>query len=169
MMPTTNDVSKGLTAHRLNQSLMVLAVLLSILTLALPILQKNQLIGSLEKDIKQAMTGASASSQLRQEVEKLITGSRFLVNKKQNDKTMMHLLNEMSRVIPDNTWVNRIDINRDEVQLQGQSGSAAGLIALIEESPTFHSAQFRSPITQVARTTQERFHLAAKIRQGTTK
>jgi general secretion pathway protein L len=169
LMPTTNGINKGMTAHRLNQSLMVLAVLLSILTLTLPILQKNQVIGSLEKDIRQAMTGASASSQLRQEVEKLITGSKFLVNKKQNEKTMMHLLNEMSRVIPDNTWVNRIDINREEVQLQGQSGSAAGLIALIEESPTFHSAQFRSPITQVARTTQERFHLAAKFRQGTTK
>jgi general secretion pathway protein L len=82
---------------------------------------------------------------------------------------MMHLLNEMSRVIPDDTWVNRIDINHDEVQLQGQSGSAAGLIALIEESPTFHSAQFRSPITQVTRTTLERFHLAAKLRQGTNK
>jgi general secretion pathway protein L len=161
LVPPLKGRTHRFTRQRLNQSLGALALLLFVLMLALPIVQKNRVINSLEEDIAQAMTAATASNQLRQEVEKLALGSKYLVEKKQTETTMMHLLNEMSRVIPDDTWVNRVDIDRDEIQLQGQSGSAAGLIALIEESPTFQSAQFRSPITQVARTNQERFHLSA--------
>ncbi len=79
---------------------------------------------------------------------------------------MTQLLDDMTRIIPDDTWVNRVDFSDGEIQLQGQSGAAAGLIGLIEASPTFHNARFRSPVTQIARTSQERFHLSADTVQG---
>jgi general secretion pathway protein L len=163
LLPALKNRTHRFTQQHLSQFLGVLALLLSIVVLALPVVQKSRAISSLEDDIAEAMTAASAGNQLRQEVEKLVVGSKYLIEKKQTETTMMHLLDEMSRVIPDNTWVNRIDIKDGEIQLQGQTASAAGLIALIEESPTFLSAQFRSPITQVARTNQERFHLSASI------
>jgi general secretion pathway protein L len=169
LAPTLKGRTSRFTQQRLNRSLGVLALLLSIVMLALPIVQKSRAINSLEEDIAEAMTAASASRQLKQEVEKLIIGSKYLVEKKQTETAMIHLLNEMSRVVPDDTWVNRIDINRGELQLQGQSASAARIIALIEESPMFRSAQFRSPITQVARTSQERFHLSTSILQSANK
>lgn len=161
LMPSLKNGNRRFPPYRLNQVLAALALLLFIATTALPVLQKNLAIHALEQEINLAKTAASASNELRLEVEKLLTGSTYLTERKQTEITMIHLLNELSRVIPDDTWINRIDVNQGEFQLQGQSGSAASLIGLIEESPIFHSAQFRSPITQVARTNLERIHLSA--------
>jgi len=169
LVPPSQVRNQGFTPTRLNQLLAVLALLLLIVTLALPIIQKNLVISSLEEELNQAMQASSQSNQLRLEVETLVTGSKYLLEKKQTERTMMHLLNEISRVIPDDTWVNRIGINRGELQLEGQSGSSAGLIDLIEESPVFHRTQFRSATTQVARTNQERFHLSTNILQSKNK
>jgi len=119
------------------------------------------MIDSLQAEVQEATVAAQTGNQLRREVEKLVDGSSYLIEKKQTALTVMQLLDEMTRVIPDDTWVNRIDMNNGEIQLQGQSATAAGLITLIEASPMFHDVRFRSPVTQVARTEHERFHLSA--------
>jgi general secretion pathway protein L len=147
-------------------SLATLALVLLVTAIALPLLQKNRMIDSLQAEVQEATVAAQAGNQLRREVEKLVDGSSYLIKKKQTALTIMQMLDEMTRVIPDDTWVNRIDMNNDEIQLQGQSGAAAGLIALIEASPMFHNTRFRSPVTQVARTEQERFHLSAEAVPG---
>jgi len=71
------------------------------------------------------------------------------------------LIDEMSRILPDDTWLTRVDIAGREIQVQGQSLSAAALIELLEKSPVFENVRFRSPVTQVPRTEAERFHLSA--------
>jgi len=161
LLPANKRHSPRITLHRMNLSLATLALVLFIAALALPLVQKNRTIRSLEAEVSQATIGAQASNQLRQEVENLIAGSIYLVEKKRTEPTMTQLLDDMTRVIPDDTWVNRVDISGGEMQLQGQSGAAAGLIGLIEASSTYHNARFRSPVTQIARTSQERFHLSA--------
>ena len=166
LLPDHMRSNRGTLVHWANAALAALAILLITTAIALPLVQKNQLIRSLETDVQAATAAAQASIQLRQEVEKLVEGSGYLVNKKQSEPTIVRLLDEMSGIIPDHTWVNRIDIGGGEISLQGQSAAAAGLIALIEASPSFGAAQFRSPVTQVIRTDQERFHLSADILPG---
>jgi general secretion pathway protein L len=162
LIPACRRSKRDAVLKRLNASLATLAVLLFATAIALPIVQKNQAIDLLQAQVQTATAAAQTGNQLMREVEKLVDGSNYLVNKKQTDLTAMKMLDEMTRLIPDNTWINRIDLNDGEIQLQGQSGSAAGLIALIEASPMFHNVRFRSPVTQVVRTEQERFHLSAE-------
>lgn len=166
LVPAGRRSQRAVILQRLNASLATLALLLLVTAIALPLLQKNQTIDSLQAEVQEATVAAQAGNQLRQEVEKLVDGSSYLIKKKQTALTAMQLLDEMTRVIPDDTWVNRIDMNNGEIQLQGQSGAAAGLIALIEASPMFQNVRFRSPVTQVARTEQERFHLSAEAVSG---
>jgi len=166
LLPDHMRSNRGTLVHWANTALAALAILLITTAIALPLVQKNQLIRSLETDVQAATAAAQASIKLRQEVEKLVEGSGYLVNKKQSEPTIVRLLDEMSGIIPDHTWVNRIDIGGGEISLQGQSAAAAGLIALIEASPSFGAVQFRSPVTQVIRTDQERFHLSADILRG---
>lgn len=166
LLPEDHRSKRGTILHWANAALAALAILLITTAIALPLIQKNQMIRLLETDVQAATVAAQASIHLRQEVEKLVDGSRYLVRKKQTELTMVHLLDEISGVIPDHTWVNRIDIAAGEISLQGQSAAAAGLIASIEASPTFRNARFRSPVTQIVRTDQERFHLSAEISPG---
>jgi len=166
LLPDDMRGNRGTIVHWANAALAALALLLISTAIALPLIQKNQVISSLEADVQSATLAAQASIQLRQEVEKLVEGSSYLVRKKQSEPTVVRLLDEMTGIIPDHTWVNRVDIGNGEISLQGQSSAAAGLISLIEASPSFGAAQFRSPVTQVIRTDQERFHLSADILPG---
>ncbi len=166
LLPENKRNNRGTILHWANAALATLAILLVTTAIALPLIQKNQIIRSLETDVKAATVAAQASIELRQEVEKLVEGTSYLIRKKQSEPTVVHLLDEMTGIVPDHTWVNRIDIGSGEISIQGQSSAAAGLIALIEGSPSFGGTQFRSPLTQVVRTDQERFHLSADILRG---
>lgn len=161
LLPADTGNSRGVFLRRLNGSLAALAFLLLATAVSLPLIQKDRVLDSLQAQLASATTAAQAGNKLRQEVEQLVDGSSYLVKKKQAEVTIMQILREMTAVVPDDTWVNRIDISNGEIQLHGQSGSAAGLIATIEASTLFHNTRFRSPVTQVVNTEQERFHLSA--------
>lgn len=163
LVPADQRSKRRAVVHRLNVSLATLALVLVVTAIALPIWQKDRTIDSLQAKVQAATAAAQTGNQLMHEVEKLVDGSNYLVRKKRAELTVLQMLDEMTRVIPDNTWTNRIEMNGGEIQLQGQSGSAARLIALIEASSMFHNVRFRSPVTQVVRTNQERFHLSAEV------
>ncbi len=145
----------------LNTGLAVTALVLLVAVIAIPLLQKRQQISELEPQVTAAMEAAQEGSRLKRNIELIATGSAELVARKEARPTTIAIIDDMSRILPDNTWLSRLDIAGDEIQIQGQSEAAASLIGLIEESPTFENARFRSPVTQVPQTDAERFHLSA--------
>jgi len=91
--------------------------------------------------------------------------SRFLVEKKAAGTLTVELIDEISRLLPDHTWVSRVDLSASELQLQGQSLASASLIATIETSPRFENVRFLSPVVQISGTDRDRFHLSADVVQ----
>lgn len=145
----------------LNTGLAVTALVLLMAVIAIPLLQKRQQVAELEPQVTAAMEAAQEGSRLKRNIELIATGSAELVARKNARPTTIAIIDDMSRILPDNTWLSRLDIAGDEIQIQGQSEAAASLIGLIEESPNFENARFRSPVTQVPQTDSERFHLSA--------
>jgi len=76
-------------------------------------------------------------------------------------------MDELTRILPDDTWITRLDIKGSELEIQGQSSSAAALIPLIESSSILQNPRFRSPVTQIPRSDAERFQLSAETRGPT--
>ena len=163
LLPASKRKNTRKIVQRSNIALACLALLLLVTVISLPIIQKRQLIQALEPQVQEAVAEATEGNQLRQDVEKLAEGSAFLVQKKQTNLLVIQVINEIARILPDHTWINRFDLSGDEIQLQGQSSSAAELIALVESSPLLHNARFRSSVIQVPRTNAERFHLSAEV------
>jgi general secretion pathway protein L len=108
---------------------------------------------------------AELTRRLREQVEQLGTGSRVLVDKKQAMPLVLEIIDELTRILPDDTWINRLDIKGTEVEIQGQSAAAAALIPLIESSGRLRNPRFRSPVTRVPGSSTERFHLSAEVKQ----
>ncbi len=154
------------TSFRLNVALAILCGVLVVAAAALPLLQKYQLIQELEPQLHEATTAAEQGSQLRDDVAKLVDGTRLLEQKKQSNLLVIQLINEVSRILPDHAWISRFDIAGNELQLQGQSSSSAALIAIVESSSLLHNARFRSPVVQIPGTGEERFHLSADVIWG---
>ena len=163
LLPEDRRQQSRKIVQRKNIVLATVALLLFGAALALPLIQKIQLIQYLEPRVQEAVAAAQEGDQLRRDVEKLAEGSALLVQKKQTNLLLVQVISEVARILPDNTSINRFDLAGDEVQLQGQSSSAAALIALVESSPMLHNARFRSSVIQIPRTDEERFHLSAEV------
>jgi len=165
LLPARENRHRSLAARRVNLLLGALTAILLIGAIALPLLYKAYLIAGLEPMLESAGNQAADARHLREEVDHLTASSRFLVDRKHAIPMVLLTMNELTRVLPDDTWLERLEINGMEVQLEGISESAAALIPLLESSPYFGNARFRSPVTRAPSANQERFHISAEVVQ----
>lgn len=163
LLPLERRRNQHRTVHRLTFILGAVCVLLLAAAIALPIAQKNTAIRELEAAVELAAAEAREGNKLRGDLEKMADASRFLATKKQSAVLVVQIIDELSGILPDHTWINRLDISAAEIQLQGQSTSSSSLISIIESSDQFVNARFRSPVVQIATTNVDRFQLSADI------
>lgn len=163
LLPPERRRNRRRTIHHLNLGLTAVCILLLATAIALPLLQKNAAIRSLETRVNAAAAEAREGNQLQKDLEKMADASRFLVAKKQSDVLVVQVVDEISRILPDHSWISRLDVSGTEIQLQGESSSSSSLIALVESSDLFENARFRSPVVQIGNTNSDRFHLSADV------
>lgn len=90
----------------------------------------------------------------------------LLAAEKRAQPAMTIMLEALSRALPDDAWVSRIDVSQGSVTLAGSATNAAALIAPIEASQHFTDVQFSAPTTRAEGETQESFTITAKIVAG---
>ena len=73
------------------------------------------------------------------------------------------VLDGLTKVLPDNTYVTELHMADNKVQIVGISADASSLIPLIEQSRTFRNATFFAPTTNSPSDRNERFHIEAEI------
>lgn len=144
--------------------LAALVVLLALAALALPIVIKREASIALLPWLDKARAAAEATDALRKEVEARIEERNFLPAKKLQRPPVVADIEELSRVLPDDTWVQQLDIKGNEVQIQGETGSSARLIGLFEQSALFTNASYKASLTKGSAPGTERYHLALDIR-----
>lgn len=166
LLPTEQRPRKRVMLRRVNLALGALALALLLGAVSLPLVSKHRQIQSLQLLLDMAATRAEDARDLREAVDRLTADARFLVNRKQSSLSVLQIMEEVTRILPDDTWLNRLEIRGSEVQIQGQSSAAAALIPLIESSALLHNARFRSPVTRLTRSNIERFHLSAETQGG---
>jgi general secretion pathway protein L len=93
------------------------------------------------------------------------TGAVALVAEKQGSM-VTRMLAEVTRLLPDRTWLTGFSYSDGEVRLQGYSSKAAALIAIFDASPQFTGAEFRAPLVQAQDKNIEQFDLALKLRRA---
>jgi general secretion pathway protein L len=91
------------------------------------------------------------------------SGLGLLAKRKQTTPSTVMVLESISRVLPDTTYVTELRIEGDKVQVVGMTQDAPSLVRLMEQSPQFTRATFFAPTTHAANETGERFHIEAHI------
>jgi len=78
------------------------------------------------------------------------------------------VLQDVTRLMPDNTWVQQFDLKQAgktrEVQITGETTSSSRLIEIMEQSQLLKSAQTRGTITRGSQPGSERFMIAAEVK-----
>ena len=78
------------------------------------------------------------------------------------------VLEALSQILPDNTYVTELHLAGNKLQIAGITRDAPSLIPLIEQSRHFTRATFYAPTTRSPSDPGERFHIEARIEPKNT-
>ena len=160
-------------AHRMVQLIMrwvpwLLLIALGVVAIALPIFQKRAQVIELLPQVNVAAQQATAADALRQQLDRAQGEYNFLLIKRYALPTGLQLLSEVTRILPDDTWLQSFELRTTakgrELQLQGETGVAGKMIELFEQSPLVAGATFKSPVTQAPGSAASRFHIGMDVK-----
>ena len=147
----------------------VLLVLLGLTALVLPIYQKRAQVIELQPQVNMAAQQAQAADILHQQLDRAQAEYNFVLQKRYAAPTALQLLGEVTRILPDDTWLQSFELRTTskgrEIQLQGETGVAGKMIELFEQSPLLTGASFKSPVTQAPGSQASRFHLGIDVKE----
>ena len=163
LLPLEQRPRRGQWSRGLRAGVTAISLLLILAAVVLPIWQQRQLAIEAMANVARIQKSASQTLTLRDRLDQVLATSRMLALKKQTIPARVDLLRELTMILPDDTWVERLQINGDAIQIIGQSAKASALIGLVEASPLLSGVAFMSPVTTDPRTNKERFVLGARI------
>ncbi|MGI9435180.1 MAG: PilN domain-containing protein, partial [Geminicoccaceae bacterium] len=76
---------------------------------------------------------------------------------------MTDVLAELTRLIPDHSYVVQLRVKDSKIEISGLAQKASDLIAILDRSTILTSPQFRSPVTRDTRSGKERFQISVDL------
>jgi general secretion pathway protein L len=146
-----------------NAVLAVMALALAVALVALPLWEKRQTLRALRPQLAVAGEEARAAQRLREDLDRVAENADFLAEKRRSVPLVLAVLNELTHLVPDDTWISNLRIGTEEIELQGFSAGAAALIPILDASPFLRNVRFLSPVTRNRLNDTEQFHLSAQI------
>jgi general secretion pathway protein L len=141
---------------------------LALFALVYPLWQKRERVITLLPRLDSAKVGADVAERLGREIERIAAEHNFIVGKKQGAHTAVAILEDLSKSLPDTTWVQQLDLRSTskgrEVQIAGETGSSSQLVEVIEKSSTLANASYKAPLTKGQTPNTERYLLAAEVK-----
>lgn len=138
-------------------------VLLMLAVMVLPVWQEGQAVESLQARIKQLQKQNRIVDEQQSEIDALRVETQKLIDIKQQSPALLAVLNELSRLLNDDTWLTNLHFSDNQMQVQGQSPAASALIGTLEGSDFFSNVNFVSPLTQDKTSGRERFQISMAV------
>jgi general secretion pathway protein L len=151
------------TAQMVNVALLGLVGLLMLSALALPVWFESRSVNALQEKIHAIEKEAKSIKALQAEVDALVDETQQLIDKKSEKPPVVAVLDTLSKLIKDDTWLAYGQYASGQLQVQGESPAASTLISVLEASDVFANAKFVSPVTRDNVTKLERFQITVDI------
>jgi general secretion pathway protein L len=103
---------------------------------------------------------------LQQELEESLAAANYLAEKRAAQPPVIELIDEVTRVLPDDIWLQQFQLMGSELRIQGMADGSQRIIGLLDESPLFASPEITGSISIDPRTGQERFRSQVQVITG---
>ncbi len=151
-------------------SALATAGVLSILVLAFVFIlpgifryKKEQSIQVIDVKLKELNPRVIISNRLREEIDSVSQINDNISKVIQKYSHRVDLLAELTKAIPDDTWVRQLFIKNDSFEIEGVGLCGADVLTLLEYSPRFHGVSFTSSVVK-DKAGNEKFKIKGSIK-----
>lgn len=148
---------------RMNWLLAAVAVLLLAVVMAQSLWLREGQIEQLEAAIEEVRVEARRVQNIRSQIEDASEAAGFMLARRAETPPTVLVMAEVTRLLPDDTYLDRLRVWEGNVQMQGKSDNAQRLIELVNTSVLLDGAGFRGSTRLDGQTQKEIFDLSARI------
>jgi len=148
---------------RMNLALGAACAVLLAMVMAQSIYLREHQVAELEDAIAEVQSEAREVMKIKKQIEESSEAAGFLASRRSEVPLAIEVLADITRILPDDTYLDRLVITNSSVQLQGKSQNAQRLIELVNESGLLDEAAFRGSTRLDARSGLEIFEVNAEI------
>lgn len=150
-------------AARLNAALAAVAVVCLVGALAMTLHNRAQRLEAFKRDVAAANDAARQARIVRNQLETSAAAANFLATRRAERPTMLEVLADLTRRIPDDTSLDKLAINEGKLVVVGQSRAAPALVGLLQDSPVLRDPALSGAVQADPRTGRDRFTLTAAV------
>lgn len=164
-----NLLPAGLRVREVNRKMRMNFVLAGAVVVLLALVMTQSLylrshqVLELEAAIAQVRDEARLVQRIKEQIGDTSEAAGFLTVRRDASPLAIELLADITRLLPEDTYLDRLVIKRTSVQMQGKSQNAQRLIEMVNQSELLDDAAFRGSTRLDARTGLEIFEINAKI------
>jgi general secretion pathway protein L len=140
-----------------------LLLILFMAVLIFPVWQEKVAVDTLKTEIKALEKDTRQVDAQQLEIDSQLEETQKLIDIKLQTPELVLLLNELTHLFKDDSWLTNMQYSDKHMQIQGQSPAASSLIGVLEASPYFSKVSFVSPLTQDKTTGLERFQISLDV------
>ena len=148
----------------MNLGLAALALILLVFNMSESLSNRAAAVEAMQAEVDKAAVAAREVLVLKKTLQDSINGANFLAEKKRNGPLEIALLDDVAFRLDDDTYLERLSIENNQLQIQGQSKNAAGLISVLSASPFMSNPKLEGQIQPDPRTGKDRFTISAEPR-----
>jgi Tfp pilus assembly protein PilN len=120
---------------------------------------------ALDRRIAQLESQASRVQQIDQQATRVNAQAALLENLRDETWQKLRVLDGFSTVLPNDTWLQEVQLNGANAELYGYSDRAANLVQTLENSPYVSGVEFAAPIVRGPQN-KEAFRLRMRLGKG---
>jgi general secretion pathway protein L len=164
-----NLLPQGVRVVRADRARMVNALLALAIALVLfsalwiTLGNREQAHAAWSERVTAAQAEAREARKLRGALEASVRAANFLAQQRARQPTSLEVLADLTRRLPDDTWLEKIAVNGGNVVLIGQSDHASALVGLLQDSTLIQKPTLTGSVQADPRTGKERFTLTAVV------
>lgn len=140
----------------------LLAVLVGLVMTQTVILRERTVTG-LTEQADALRSEARQVARLQQRLDDSLLAANFLADKRAMQPPAIELLAEATRLLPNDIWLQRFQIQGRELTVQGLTNGSQRVIGLLNESELLEDTEIRGNITMDPVTGKERFTTSSQV------
>ncbi len=161
LLPPERRVRRANLWLWINTGLVVAFLLLLLLAMNQTLANREAALARLDAEVETQRAEARAVNQFRRGLDEAVEGANFLAVRRAQQPIMADLLNELTRLLPDDTYLERLNFDGERVTMHGLSSQAAALLTLLQSSQLLRDPSLSGPIQPDQRAGKDRFQITA--------